>query len=121
MQVIIGISLVVFGVYIIVRRYIIRYKGSPIMFVCVEPVRILRNNRGVGIYGYECRYTYNGRMCSSRAVEIGIYFFSMPKKRLINSMGIISSDGKVSCNHVYSTEIVGTISIVYGVIFLLQG
>lgn len=120
MQAIVGMFLIILGIWVIMRRYIVRRKGISIMFSWVKPIKLFKNNRGFGIYGYECYYTYNGNMHVSQSVEIGIYIWSIPKKGLINSMGIINPRGKVSCNKIYSTEITGAVSIIYGLIFLLQ-
>lgn len=121
----VALWLILSGLYLIIKRFVLRRNGTPVMIVSILP-RVIKEiplARGMDkyIYGYDIKYILNGETHTAESVEFYIPFgpTSGPMVQF-SPTGVLAKNGEVSIDNVTITIEYGAVSIVLGGLVLLS-
>ena len=121
----VALWLILSGLYLIIKRFILRRNGTPVTIVSILP-RVIKEipfvARGMDkyIYGYDIKYILNGETHTAESVEFYIPFAPTSGPMVqFSPTGVLAKNGEVSIDNVTITIEYGAVSIVLGIwIFL---
>ena len=121
----VALCLILSGLYLIIKRFVLRRNGTPVMIVSILP-RVIKEipfvARGMDkyIYGYDIKYILNGETHTAESVEFYIPFAPTSGPMVqFSPTGVLAKNGEVSIDNVTITIEYGAVSIVLGIwIFL---
>ena len=121
----VALCLILSGLYLIIKRFVLRRNGTPVTIVSVLP-RVIKELpfvvRGMDkyIYGYDIKYILNGETHTAESVEFYIPFAPTSGPMVqFSPTGVLAKNGEVSIDNVTITIEYGAVSIVLGIwIFL---
>ena len=120
----VALWLILSGLYLIIKRFVLRRNGTPVMIVSILP-RVIKEiplARGMDkyIYGYDIKYILNGETHTAESVEFYIPFAPTSGPMVqFSPTGVLAKNGEVSIDNVTITIEYGAVSIVLGIwIFL---
>ena len=121
----VALCLILSGLYLIIKRFVLRRNGTPVTIVSVLP-RVIKEipfvARGMDkyIYGYDIKYILNGETHTAESVEFYIPFAPTSGPMVqFSPTGVLAKNGEVSIDNVTITIEYGAVSIVLGIwIFL---
>ena len=121
----VALWLILSGLYLIIKRFVLRRNGTPVTIVSILP-RVIKEipfvTRGMDkyIYGYDIKYILNGETHTAESVEFYIPFGPIGGPVVLFSpTGVLAKNGEVSIDNVTITIEYGAVSIVLGIwIFL---
>lgn len=121
----VALCLILSGLYLIVKRFVLRRNGTPVTIVSILP-RVIKEipfvARGMDkyIYGYDIKYILNGETHTAESVEFYIPFAPTSGPMVqFSPTGVLAKNGEVSIDNVTITIEYGAVSIVLGIwIFL---
>ena len=121
----VALWLILSGLYLIIKRFVLRRNGTPVTIVSILP-RVIKEipfvARGMDkyIYGYDIKYILNGETHTAESVEFYIPFGPIGGPVVLFSpTGVLAKNGEVSIDNVTITIEYGAVSIVLGIwIFL---
>ena len=117
----VALWLILSGLYLIIKRFVLRRNGTPVMIVSILP-RVIKEipfvARGMDkyIYGYDIKYILNGETHTAESVEFYIPFGPIGGPVVLFSpTGVLAKNGEVSIDNVRITIVYGLVSIVLGI------
>ena len=117
----VAFGLIFGGLYLIIKRFVLRRNGTPITIVSILP-RVIKEltfvARGMDkyIYGYDIKYILNGETHTAESVEFYIPFGLIGGPVVLFSpTGVLAKNGEVSIDNVRVTIVYGVASIVLGI------
>ena len=120
----VALWLILSGLYLIIKRFVLRRNGTPVTIVSILP-RVIKEipfARGMDkyIYGYDIKYILNGETHTAESVEFYIPFGPIGGPVVLFSpTGVLAKNGEVSIDNVRVTILYGLASIALGLwIFL---
>lgn len=120
----VALWLILSGLYIIIKRFVLRRNGTPVTIVSILP-RVIKEiplARGMDkyIYSYDIKYILNGETHTAESVEFYIPFAPTSGPMVqFSPTGVLAKNGEVSIDNVTITIEYGAVSIVLGIwIFL---
>ena len=121
----VALGLILSGLYLIIKRFVLRRNGTPVTIVSILP-RVIKEipfvARGMDkyIYGYDIKYILNGETHTAESVEFYIPFGPTGGPVVLFSpTGVLAKNGEVSIDNVRVTIVYGLASIALGLwIFL---
>ena len=120
----VAFGLILSGLYLIIRRFVLRRNGTPVTIVSILP-RVIKEiplARGMDkyIYGYDIKYILNGETHTAESVEFYISFgpISGPVV-LFSPTGVLAKNGEVSIDNVRVTIVYGLALIALGLVVFL--
>ena len=121
----VALWLILSGLYLIIKRFVLRRNGTPVTIVSILP-RVIKEipfvARGMDkyIYGYDIKYILNGETHTAESVEFYIPFAPTSGPMVqFSPTGVLAKNGEVSIDNVTITIEYGAVSIVLGIwIFL---
>ena len=120
----VALGLILSGLYLIIKRFVLRRNGTSVTIVSILP-RVIKEipfARGMDkyIYGYDIKYILNGETHTAESVEFYIPFGPIGGPVvLFSSTGVLAKNGEVSIDNVRVTIVYGLASIALGLwIFL---
>ena len=121
----VALCLILSGLYLIIKRFVLRRNGTPVTIVSILP-RVIKEipfvARGMDkyIYGYDIKYILNGETHTAESVEFYIPFAPTSGPMVqFSPTGVLAKNGEVSIDNVTITIVYGAVSIVLGIwIFL---
>ena len=120
----VALWLILSGLYLIIKRFVLRRNGTPVTIVSVLPrvIKELPLARGMDkyIYGYDIKYILNGETHTAESVEFYIPFAPTSGPMVqFSPTGVLAKNGEVSIDNVTITIEYGAVSSVLGIwIFL---
>ena len=122
----VALCLILSGLYLIIRRFVLRRNGTPVTIVSILP-RVIKEipfvARGMDkyIYGYDIKYILNGETYTAESVEFYIPFAPTSGPMVqFSPTGVLAKNGEVSIDNVTITIEYGAVSIVLGGLVLLS-
>ena len=122
----VALWLILSGLYIIIKRFVLRRNGTPVTIVSILP-RVIKEipfvARGMDkyIYGYDIKYILNGETHTAESVEFYIPFAPTSGPMVqFSPTGVLAKNGEVSIDNVTITIEYGAVSIVLGGLVLLS-
>ena len=121
----VALWLILSGLYLIIKRFVLRRNGTPVTIVSILP-RVIKEipfARGMDkyIYGYDIKYILNGETHTAESVEFYISFGPIGGPVVLFSpTGVLAKNGEVSIDNVRVTIEYGAVSIVLGGLVLLS-
>lgn len=116
----VAFGLILSGLYLIIRRFVLRRNGTPVTIVSILP-RVINEipfvARGMDkyIYGYDIKYILNGEIHTAESVEFYISFGPIGGPVVLFSpTGVLAKNGEVSIDNV-------RVTIVYGIALIALG
>ena len=121
----VALWLILSGLYLIIKRFVLRRNGTPVTIVSVLPrvIKELPLARGMDkyIYGYDIKYILNGETHTAESVEFYIPFAPTSGPMVqFSPTGVLAKNGEVSIDNVTITIEYGAVSIVLGGLVLLS-
>ena len=121
----VALWLILSGLYLIIKRFVLRRNGTPVTIVSILPrvIKELPLARGMDkyIYGYDIKYILNGETHTAESVEFYIPFAPTSGPMVqFSPTGVLAKNGEVSIDNVTITIEYGAISIVLGGLVLLS-
>ena len=121
----VALCLILSGLYLIIKRFVLRHNGTPVTIVSILP-RVIKEipfvARGMDkyIYGYDIKYILNGETHTAESVEFYIPFAPTSGPMVqFSPTGVLAKNGEVSIDNVRVTIVYGLVSIALGMwIFL---
>ena len=120
----VALWLILSGLYLIIKRFVLRRNGTPVTIVSILP-RVIKEipfARGMDkyIYGYDIKYILNGETHTAESVEFYIPFAPTSGPMVqFSPTGVLAKNGEVSIDNVRVTIVYGLASIALGLwIFL---
>jgi len=120
----VALWLILSGLYLIIKRFVLRRNGTPVTIVSILP-RVIKEipfARGMDkyIYGYDIKYILNGETHTAESLEFYIPFAPTSGPMVqFSPTGVLAKNGEVSIDNVTITIEYGAVSIVLGIwIFL---
>ena len=120
----VALWLILSGLYLIIKRFVLRRNGTPVTIVSILP-RVIKEipfARGMDkyIYGYDIKYILNGETHTAESVEFYIPFAPTSGPMVqFSPTGVLAKNGEVSIDNVRVTIVYGLVSIALGMwIFL---
>ena len=120
----VALCLILSGLYLIIKRFVLRRNGTPVTIVSILP-RVIKEipfARGMDkyIYGYDIKYILNGETHTAESVEFYIPFTPTSGPMVqFSPTGVLAKNGEVSIDNVRVTIVYGLVSIALGMwIFL---
>ena len=116
----VAFGLILSGLYLIIKRFVLRRNGTPVMIVSILP-RVIKEiplARGMDkyIYGYDIKYILNGETHTAESVEFYIPFGPIGGPVVLFSpTGVLAKNGEVSIDNVRVTIVYGLVSIALGI------
>ena len=117
----VALCLILSGLYLIIKRFVLRHNGTPVTIVSILP-RVIKEipfvARGMDkyIYGYDIKYILNGETHTAESVEFYIPFGPIGGPVVLFSpTGVLAKNGEVSIDNVRITIVYGLVSIVLGI------
>ena len=117
----VALCLILSGLYLIIKRFVLRRNGTPVTIVSILP-RVIKEipfvARGMDkyIYGYDIKYILNGETHTAESVEFYIPFGPIGGPVVLFSpTGVLAKNGEVSIDNVRITIVYGLVSIVLGI------
>ena len=121
-----ALCLILSGLYLIIKRFVLRHNGTPVTIVSILP-RVIKEipfvARGMDkyIYGYDIKYILNGETHTAESVEFYIPFAPTSGPMVqFSPTGVLAKNGEVSIDNVTITIEYGAVSIVLGGLVLLS-
>ena len=120
----VALGLIISGLYLIIKRFLLRHNGTPVTIVSILP-RVIKEiplARGMDkyIYGYDIKYILNGETHTAESVEFYIPFGSIGGPVVLFSpTGVLAKNGEVSIDNVRVTIVYGLASIALGLVVFL--
>ena len=115
-----ALLLILSGLYLIIKRFVLRRNGTPVTIVSILP-RVIKEIPFVAhgmdkyIYGYDIKYILNGETHTAESVEFYIPFAPTSGPMVqFSPTGVLAKNGEVSIDNV-------TITIEYGAILIALG
>ena len=122
----VALWLILSGLYLIIKRFVLRRNGTPVTIVSILP-RVIKEipfvARGMDkyIYGYDIKYILNGEIHTAESVEFYIPFAPTSGPMVqFSPTGVLAKNGEVSIDNVTITIEYGAVSIVLGGLVLLS-
>lgn len=121
----VALGLILSGLYLIIKRFVLRRNGTPVTIVSILP-RVIKEiplARGMDkyIYGYDIKYILNGETHTAESVEFYIPFAPTSGPMVqFSPTGVLAKNGEVSIDNVTITIEYGAVSIVLGGLVLLS-
>ena len=121
----VALWLILSGLYLIIKRFLLRHNGTPVTIVSILP-RVIKEiplARGMDkyIYGYDIKYILNGETHTAESVEFYIPFAPTSGPMVqFSPTGVLAKNGEVSIDNVTITIEYGAVSIVLGGLVLLS-
>ena len=122
----VAFGLIFGGLYLIIKRFVLRRNGTPVTIVSILP-RVIKEltfvARGMDkyIYGYDIKYILNGETYTAESVEFYIPFAPTSGPMVqFSPTGVLAKNGEVSIDNVTITIEYGAVSIVLGGLVLLS-
>jgi len=121
----VALWLILSGLYLIIKRFVLRRNGTPVTIVSILP-RVIKEiplARGMDkyIYGYDIKYILNGETHTAESVEFYIPFAPTSGPMVqFSTTGVLAKNGEVSIDNVTITIEYGAVSIVLGGLVLLS-
>lgn len=122
----VALCLILSGLYLIIKRFVLRHNGTPVTIVSILP-RVIKEipfvARGMDkyIYGYDIKYILNGETHTAESVEFYIPFAPTSGSMVqFSPTGVLAKNGEVSIDNVTITIEYGAVSIVLGGLVLLS-
>ena len=122
----VALCLILSGLYLIIKRFVLRHNGTPVTIVSILP-RVIKEipfvARGMDkyIYGYDIKYILNGETHTAESVEFYIPFAPTSGPMVqFSRTGVLAKNGEVSIDNVTITIEYGAVSIVLGGLVLLS-
>ena len=121
----VALWLILSGLYIIIKRFVLRRNGTPVTIVSILP-RVIKEiplARGMDkyIYSYDIKYILNGETHTAESVEFYIPFAPTSGPMVqFSPTGVLAKNGEVSIDNVTITIEYGAVSIVLGGLVLLS-
>ena len=121
----VALGLIISGLYLIIKRFLLRHNGTPVTIVSILP-RVIKEiplARGMDkyIYSYDIKYILNGETHTAESVEFYIPFGPIGGPVVLFSpTGVLAKNGEVSIDNVTITIEYGAVSIVLGGLVLLS-
>ena len=116
----VALWLILSGLYLIIKRFVLRRNGTPVTIVSILP-RVIKEipfvARGMDkyIYGYDIKYILNGETHTAESVEFYIPFGPIGGPVVLFSpTGVLAKNGEVSIDNVRVTIVYGLASIALG-------
>lgn len=117
----VALWLILSGLYLIIKRFVLRRNGTPVTIVSILP-RVIKEipfvARGMDkyIYGYDIKYILNGETHTAESVEFYIPFAPTSGPMVqFSPTGVLAKNGEVSIDNVRITIVYGLVSIVLGI------
>ena len=117
----VALCLILSGLYLIIKRFVLRHNGTPVTIVSILP-RVIKEipfvARGMDkyIYGYDIKYILNGETHTAESVEFYIPFAPTSGPMVqFSPTGVLAKNGEVSIDNVTITIVYGLVSIVLGI------
>ena len=115
----VALWLILSGLYLIIRRFVLRRNGTPVTIVSILPrvIKELPLARGMDkyIYGYDIKYILNGETHTAESVEFYIPFAPTSGPMVqFSPTGVLAKNGEVSIDNVRVTIVYGLASIALG-------
>ena len=117
----VALCLILSGLYLIIKRFVLRHNGTPVTIVSILP-RVIKEipfvARGMDkyIYGYDIKYILNGETHTAESVEFYIPFGPIGGPVVLFSpTGVLAKNGEVSIDNVRITIVYGLASIALGI------
>ena len=117
----VALCLILSGLYLIIKRFVLRHNGTPVTIVSILP-RVIKEipfvARGMDkyIYGYDIKYILNGETHTAESVEFYIPFAPTSGPMVqFSPTGVLAKNGEVSIDNVRVTIVYGLVSIVLGI------
>ena len=121
----VALWLILSGLYLIIKRFVLRRNGTPVTIVSILP-RVIKEipfvARGMDkyIYGYDIKYILNGETHTAESVEFYIPFGPIGGPVVLFSpTGVLAKNGEVSIDNVRVTIVYGLASIALGLVVFL--
>ena len=120
----VALGLIISGLYLIIKRFLLRHNGTPVTIVSILP-RVIKEiplARGMDkyIYGYDIKYILNGETYTAESVEFYIPFGPIGGPVVLFSpTGVLAKNGEVSIDNVRVTIVYGLASIALGLVVFL--
>lgn len=121
----VALGLILSGLYLIIKRFVLRRNGTPVTIVSILP-RVIKEipfvARGMDkyIYGYDIKYILNGETHTAESVEFYIPFGPIGGPVVLFSpTGVLAKNGEVSIDNVRVTIVYGLASIALGLVVFL--
>ena len=122
----VALWLILSGLYLIIKRFVLRRNGTPVTIVSILP-RVIKEipfvARGMDkyIYGYDIKYILNGETHTAESVEFYIPFAPTSGPMVqFSPTGVLAKNGEVSIDNVTITIEYGAVLIVLGGLVLLS-
>ena len=122
----VALWLILSGLYLIIKRFVLRRNGTPVTIVSILP-RVIKEipfvARGMDkyIYGYDIKYILNGETHTAESLEFYIPFAPTSGPMVqFSPTGVLAKNGEVSIDNVTITIESGAVSIVLGGLVLLS-
>lgn len=122
----VALWLILSGLYLIIKRFVLRRNGTPVTIVSILP-RVIKEIPFVArdmdkyIYGYDIKYILNGETHTAESVEFYIPFAPTSGPMVqFSPTGVLAKNGEVSIDNVTITIEYGAVSIVLGGLVLLS-
>ena len=122
----VALWLILSGLYLIIKRFVLRRNGTPVTIVSILP-RVIKEipfvARGMDkyIYGYDIKYILNGETHTAESVEFYIPFAPTSGPMVqFSPTGVLAKNGEVSIDNVTITIEYGAVSIVLEGLVLLS-
>ena len=115
----VALWLILSGLYLIIKRFVLRRNGTPVTIVSILP-RVIKEipfARGMDkyIYGYDIKYILNGETHTAESVEFYIPFAPTSGPMVqFSPTGVLAKNGEVSIDNVRITIVYGLASIALG-------
>lgn len=116
----VALCLILSGLYLIIKRFVLRRNGTPVTIVSILP-RVIKEIPFVAhgmdkyIYGYDIKYILNGETHTAESVEFYIPFAPTSGPMVqFSPTGVLAKNGEVSIDNV-------TITIEYGAVLIALG
>ena len=116
----VALCLILSGLYLIIKRFVLRRNGTPVTIVSILP-RVIKEipfvARGMDkyIYGYDIKYILNGETHTAESVEFYIPFAPTSGPMVqFSPTGVLAKNGEVSIDNVTITIVYGLASIALG-------
>ena len=121
----VALWLILSGLYLIIKRFVLRRNGTPVTIVSILPrvtkeipFRVIGADRY--IYGYDIKYILNGETHTAESVEFYIPFGPIGGPVVLFSpTGVLAKNGEVSIDNVRITIVYGLASIALGLVVFL--
>ena len=121
----VALWLILSGLYLIIKRFVLRRNGTPVTIVSILPrvtkeipFRVIGADRY--IYGYDIKYILNGETHTAESVEFYIPFGPIGGPVVLFSpTGVLAKNGEVSIDNVRVTIVYGLASIALGLVVFL--